>query len=149
MKTRIGVPLLGIVVLTACAPREQTPDEMVLLDETVPLTRQATTDVATRDLEVDSDAVVVAIVDENLTDVRVWLASTGGRKEADKLVEVENHLGGAGVEIAALDARASSAVTLTLVADHDTTQPGKVHVRVLRLRKGDNNTPPYASRLAG
>jgi hypothetical protein len=91
MKIRIVMPLVGIVVLTACAPPEKTPDERVLLDETVPLTRQADVDVATRDLPVDSDAVVVAIVDENLTDVRVTLASTGKGKVADQLVDVENH----------------------------------------------------------
>jgi len=149
MKTRILVPLAGIVTLIACAPREKTPDELVLLDETVLLTRAATTDVATRELEVDSDAVVVAIVDENLTDVRVTLASTGANKDFDNLVDVENHLAGSGIEIAALDAAGSSRVRLTLTGEHDATWPGKVRVRVLRLRKSEPNVAPYAARLAG
>ncbi|HUR29668.1 MAG TPA: hypothetical protein VM509_15870, partial [Planctomycetota bacterium] len=148
MKTRIWMPLVGVVGLAACAPREKTPDEMVLLDETVPLTRESGLDVATRVLAVDSDAFIVAILDEDLTDVRVTLASTGAKKDADALVQVENNMAGAGTEIATLEASEDSQVTLTLESHHDATQPGKVHVRVLRLRKGVDGAP-YAARLTG
>src|ERR1044071_4302001 len=126
MNRWMGLPFLGIVVLSACAPREKTPDEMVLLDESGPLTRDATTDIASRDLEVDSDSVIVAIVDESLTDVKVTLASVGAHEDADSLVEVENNLAGAGVELAALEVPADSRVKLTLVSQQDAKQPGKV-----------------------
>jgi len=94
MRTWIVASMLGIGALTACAPREQTPDERVLLDETVPLIRQTTSDVATRELEVDSDSVVVAIVDEKLADVHVTLATNGSGRGADTSVFVENNLAG-------------------------------------------------------
>jgi hypothetical protein len=139
MKTSIGMAVFIIAGMSACAPRQQTPDELVLLDETVPLARQRTLDVAARELTVDSDGFVVAIVDENLTDVRVKLGP----------VEVENNQSGAGIEIAATEAKQDSRVTLTLESHQDATRPGQVHVRVLRLRRGGGDDARYAARLAG
>ncbi len=149
MKTGIAVPLLGIVALTACAPRERTPDEMVLLDETVSLTRAAALDTATRRFTVDSDGLVVAIVDEQLTDVHVMLESQGRSAAAKPSVDVENHLSGAGIEIAALEVPDGSNVTLTVAGRPDATFPGKVHVRVLRLRADEHGNASYSMRLAG
>src|SRR5205085_5245124 len=42
-----------------------------------------------------------------------------------------------------------SHVKLAREGQHDTEQPGKVHLRVLRFRKNDAGMAPYASRLAG
>jgi tetratricopeptide (TPR) repeat protein len=146
MKTWVGLSLAGIFVLAACAPRNGTPDELVLLDETVQLERRTTGDFATRDFTVDSDAFLVAIVEEKLTDVRVILAADGS--EAGAPVEVENHLAGAGLEITTLAAPKSAHVTLELAGQADSTQPGRVHVRVLRVRKSTEQ-PALATRLAG
>ena len=145
----VGVSILGIVVLAACVPQVKTPDELVLVDETIPLSRAATGDEATREFTVDSDAVIVATVDEGLTDVRVKLAAIGSSNKTLKPVEVENNLAGAGVEIAALQVPQSSRVMLTLSGPPNATQPGRVHVRVLRLRTQPGNAAPYSARLPG
>ena len=81
----------------------------MVLDEEVTLTRQANVDSAEREIPVDGDSVIVAFVDEQVTDVRVKLSVSG-----DTANEVENNLGGAGLEIATLRVPRGSRVTATL-----------------------------------
>ncbi|HTU64981.1 MAG TPA: CHAT domain-containing tetratricopeptide repeat protein [Steroidobacteraceae bacterium] len=142
MRWTFAAPLLGLA-LCACAPRDSTPDERVVLDEPVTLTRSGATDVATRDITVDSDSVIVAIVDENLTDVRVRLAA------GESSVEVENNLMGAGLEVAALAAPRTATMQVTLTGRADATQPGTVRLKVIRFRTRDRDDAPYAARLTG
>ncbi len=117
-------------LLAACTPGPATPDGAVLIDEEVALERQAV-DVAHRVIEVDANSVLVAIVDENLTDVRIKLEAVNSSKDS-KPVEVENHLEGVGVEVAAIDAPKGSRIKLTIWGPPDKTAPGRVHLRVRR-----------------
>ena len=63
MKSRIGVPVLGILMLTACAPHSSKPDGAVVLDERVQLARHEAVDVATRETFV-GDWVLVGNLEE-------------------------------------------------------------------------------------
>jgi hypothetical protein len=74
MFSRIGVLALGVLVLSACVPHSTIENGAVVLEEQVALSRGSITDGATRELEVDSDSILVATVDENLTDVAVRIA---------------------------------------------------------------------------
>jgi tetratricopeptide (TPR) repeat protein len=125
------MPMLGILALTACAPHSSAPNGSVALDEEVTLVRAGTDDQATREVTVDSDATLVAIVDENLTDVRVKLAAGG------QAIEVENQLDGVGVEVATLSVPRGSRVVVTLTGRQNFAKPGTVH---LWLRKFPGRT---------
>ena len=102
-------------------------------------------DIATRELEVDSDSILVAIVDENLTDVHVRLAALGPRADAIKPVEVENTLAGAGIEIAVLEVPDDTRVSITLTGPQNALEPGAVHLRVRQFRRD----APIQSQLEG
>jgi tetratricopeptide (TPR) repeat protein len=142
MKAWSGLPALGAVALIACAPVKQTADELVLLDESVQLARTAEHDSAVRELNVDDDAVIVAYVDENLTDVHVKIS-------AQDSVEVENHLGGAGIEIATLAVPQDTRVKITLEGPQNAVQPGSVHLRVTRFRRSTDDDASFSTKLDG
>src|SRR5688572_2471506 len=114
MKARFLVPLCGALLVAACTPKSSVPDGTAVLDEDVTLERQAQWDTATREVSVDGDAILVAIVDENLTDVRLKLSATDADDPAIEPVEVENNLEGTGVEIAVLAVPRGARVTVTL-----------------------------------
>src|SRR5689334_10403092 len=135
MKSRIGVPVLGILMLTACAPHSSKPDGAVELDEVVQLARHEAVDVATRETFVD-DGVLVAIVDEGLTDVRLNLSAVGRHAASVKPVEVENMLAGAGTEIAALEVPEGTRVVITLTGPQNAIRPGAVKLRSEERRVG-------------
>jgi 7-keto-8-aminopelargonate synthetase-like enzyme len=88
MKAWSGIPVLGAIALLACTPVKETADELVLLDEPVQLVRTAEHDVAVRELHVDDDALVVAYVDENLTDVRVTISAKHTKRQISELCKV-------------------------------------------------------------
>ena len=141
------MPALGILVLSACAPRSSIESGAVVLEEQVALSRGSVTDGATREVEVDSDSILVAIVDENLTDVHVRLAVLGA--ESIKPIEVENTLAGAGIEIAALEVPEGSRVAVTLTGPQNTITPGAVHLRVRQFLRDAPGDPKLATQLAG
>ncbi|HUQ10970.1 MAG TPA: CHAT domain-containing tetratricopeptide repeat protein, partial [Steroidobacteraceae bacterium] len=76
------------------------------------------------------DAIVVATIDEQLTDVTLALTALDADDDTSKPIEVENHLGGAGIEIAALRVPAGSRLQVKLWGAPDATTPGAVHVLV-------------------
>ena len=135
------MPVLGIFALMSCAPRATTPDGAVLVDDEVALVREAEFDVATREIKVDGGAFVVAFVDENLTDVRVRLSALGPNGASVSSVEVENTLGGSGIEVAALQMPARVRATVTLTGPPNAQVPGVVHLRVLQFAAGASADP--------
>ena len=128
MDARLKSTALWACLLAGCAPQSSIPDGAVVLDEEVTLTRQANVDSAEREIPVDGTSVIVAVVDEQVTDVRVKLSVSG-----DTANEVENNLGGAGLEIATLRAPRGSRVTVTLTSAQDSNAPGHVHLRIRRF----------------
>jgi len=143
------VPVLGILVLSACAPHSSIESGAVVLEEQVALSRGSVTDGATRELKVDSDSVLVAIVDENLTDVHVRLAVLGAGADSIKPIEVENTLAGAGIEIAALQVPEGARVAVTVTGPQNTVKPGAVHLRVRQFLRDAPRDPQLNTQLAG
>ncbi|HEU5136823.1 MAG TPA: CHAT domain-containing tetratricopeptide repeat protein [Steroidobacteraceae bacterium] len=129
---KLVLPVLAIALLTHCTSRPSTPDGATLLDEQVALEREAKVDVARREIAVDGDSIVVALVDEQLTDVKVNLTVIDS-DDAPAPVEVENNLRGSGTEIAATEAPRGSRVAITLTGPKDSTAPGRVQLRVRRF----------------
>src|SRR5262245_26506560 len=123
-----GAGLISIF-LVACGhpPR---PPVTIVLDEDVELVRGANVDLAQREFDIPDNSIVIAFVDEQLTDVRLEIGRTGSKDEHSAVVEVENNLEGAGFEIAALRVADSSRITFTLTGPQDLKLPGKVHLRV-------------------
>jgi CHAT domain-containing protein len=132
MNCRLRGSLVGLLLLTGCAQKASTPDGAFLLDEDIDLARGAQVDSAQRRVVVDGDSVVVAVVDEKLTDISVRLSVESTHKNAAKPVEVENHFGGAGIEVAALEVRGDTRITLTLTGPQNMNAPGRVHVHLRR-----------------
>jgi len=143
------MPLIGVLGLVACEPQSKIPNGSVVLEGEVALIRDRNTDVASREIITDSEAIVVAIVDEQLTDVRLKLAAAGSAAKPVAPVEVENHQGGAGIEIAMLRVPRGSRVTLTLSGPQTSLQPGSVHLRVRQFAPADEREPPFAKLLSG
>ena len=133
MNCRPCWPLIGLVLVAGCAREASTPDGAFLLDEDVRLVRGDDLDSAQRDISVDGDSVIVAVVDEMLTDVSVRLSIEGAPKNSGKAVEVENHFGGAGIEVAALEVPGDSRIMLTLSGPQNASAPGLVHVHLRRF----------------
>src|SRR3954470_3752116 len=146
MRAWIAAPFFGIA-LCACTSDQKTPDELVLLDESMSLSRAPSAHIATREVAVDSDSIIVASVEEELADVHVRLERVGSG--AEPAVQVENNLGGAGTEIATLSAAGSSCIRITIEGRPDAAVPGHVRLRVTRFRVRDRGDRPYAVRLAG
>ncbi len=150
MNARIGLPILGILALGACAPHSSLPDGATVLDEEVALTRAASTDVAAREFTAQYDAIVVAQVEENLTDVRVKLEAVGAHAKSVKPVEVENNMGGAGIEVAVLEVPEDTPVVVTLIGLQNSVKPGAVHLRLRQFRREPvPRAPGLAADLAG
>jgi len=105
MNCRLCWPLVGLFLVAGCAREANTPDGGFLLDEDITLVRGADLDSAQRDISVDGDSVIIAIVDEMLTDVSVRLSVESPARKSGEAVEVENHFSGAGIEVAALEVR--------------------------------------------
>src|SRR5688572_144295 len=148
MNARFCVPLCGALLVAACTPKSSIPDGTAVLDEDIALERQAQWDTATREVSVDGDAILVAIVDENLTDVRLKLSATGG-DDAIAPVEVENNLEGTGVEIAALAVPRGARVTVSLTGAQNSTKAGAVHLRLRQFSADAAGDSPFAAQLAG
>jgi hypothetical protein len=144
MKAMLWGPICGALVAASCTQSAATHDS-ALIDEGITLERRAQMDVATREVTVDSPAVLVAIVDENLTDVRVRMAVAGNAAPA---VEVENNLEGAGTEIAVLEVPRGARVSVTLTGPANGARPGTVHLR-LRQMAAKNENPAIAALLDG
>src|SRR5215510_13278556 len=104
MKTRFWLPVFGTLLLCACESHPAVENGTYVLDEEVTLARNAEkhVDEAIREITVRDDSILVAIVDENLTDVKLGLTAGAGGN-GSRAVEVENHLAGAGVEIAVIE----------------------------------------------
>ncbi|HYJ41140.1 MAG TPA: tetratricopeptide repeat protein, partial [Steroidobacteraceae bacterium] len=134
MNCRFWPPAVGALLVAACVQGPSVPDGAVLLDEEVTLARGPNVDSAQREFEVQGGSVVVALVDEQLTDIKLQLAVDDSSGKTPVSVEVENNLRGAGVEIAAATVLRGSRIRVTLTGQHDATKPG--HVR-LRLRRFD------------
>jgi len=133
MNCRLCWPLVGLFLVAGCAREANTPDGAFLLDEDITLVRGADLDSAQRDISVDGDSVIIAIVDEMLTDVSVQLSIESPVGGSGGAVEVENHFSGAGIEVAALEVPGDSRIRLTLLGPHDTNAPGRVHVHLRRF----------------
>src|SRR5690242_146892 len=103
MKTTMGAAALGLALLAGCTRQDVTPELTNALDETITLSRTGASDSAQRVLTLQDDSIIVAIADERLTDVRLGISSSTDGK-LDSSSEVENHLAGAGIEIATLSA---------------------------------------------
>lgn len=132
LNKKIWLPASAALLLSACSPQPAVPNGTQVLDEEVTLARQAENyiDTASRELTVADDSILVAIVDEQLTNVKLSLAVVGGEKKATVPVEVENNLWGAGIELASIDVPEGSRVRVTLTSAQDALEPGKVHLRV-------------------
>ena len=144
MKSAIRLPVLGILLLVGCTAEKPTPDGATIVDGEVSLEREALVDSAQREIKVTGNSFIVAIVDEDLTDVKIRLEVVADNSSI-KPVEVENHLEGAGVEVAAIEAPSRSRVMVTLVGPQDKSTPGKVHLRVRRFA----TVSKFAAQLAG
>lgn len=146
MQVRFWAASCGSFLLVACAPKSSVPDGTAVVDEEVRLERQQQTDVASREVTVDARVILVAIVDENLTDVRVKLSSAD-RNVAP--VEVENNFEGAGLEIAALEVPRGAKVAVTLTGAQHAQDPGAVRLRVLQFNADADDDPRFAALLQG
>jgi hypothetical protein len=149
MSGRFWVPAIGVFMLCACSPRSSVPNGTAILEEDITLTRQADNpvDTATRELTVEDDAILVAFVDENLTDVKLEMATIGAGDGEPKPVIVENHMNGAGVEIASLNVAGGARVRVTLTNPQDTVEPGKVHLRVQQYAENAVRDRSIAAQL--
>ncbi|HEU5133898.1 MAG TPA: CHAT domain-containing tetratricopeptide repeat protein [Steroidobacteraceae bacterium] len=147
MSRQFWLPVLGSVALCACDTHPPVADGTFVFDDEVALVRneQKRIDEASRELTVNDDAILVAIVDENLTDVTLRL-SIPGQPEA---LEVENNLEGAGVEIAMLEVEQGSRLTVTLSGPPNAEQPGSVRLRVQQFSRDSADDPDFKAKLAG
>jgi CHAT domain-containing protein/tetratricopeptide (TPR) repeat protein len=136
MRSRIILPVIGLGLVLACSQGRSIPDGASLIDEELALKRGPQSDSAIREFTVDGDSVIAAIVDERLTDVRVQLSLIKPTAHAP-VVEVENHLGGAGVEVATLRAPSGARVRVSVLGAADATKPGVVHLRVRSFDAGN------------
>lgn len=148
MNARIWLPVIGMGVLCACSSQPKVPNGTLVLDEDVTLERQGDkfVDLASREISVEEDSILVASVDENLTNVKLRLTATG--ENAPKPVEVENNLTGAGVELASLAVPGGSRLRVALESPQDATQAGKVHLRVRQYSSRASGDPTFKAQLA-
>ncbi|MBC8027936.1 MAG: hypothetical protein H7Y89_18245, partial [Steroidobacteraceae bacterium] len=132
--TRTAAIALCVLAIAGCAPQDAAPDGEVRIDEDVTLSRAANFDVARRELDIAAGSVVVAIVDEQLTDVSVSISDPDVARPA---IAVENNLRGAGTEIAVLEVPTDSRILITMQGPPDSIAPGHV---VLRVRRFDSSS---------
>ncbi len=141
----VGLALLTMAAVVSCTPRNASPDGEIVLDERVELTRQSKIDTAHREIAIGDESVLVAWVDEGLTDVTLTLETIGATGDDAAAISVENHLEGAGIEVAALAVPDGSRVKLTLTSPQDANVPGGV---TLRVRRFDADSRQFAAALA-
>ena len=146
MKCRFWLPVAGALLVAACTKGPSVPDGAVLLDEDVALVRGPLVDSAHRELAVERGSIIVALVDEQLTDVKLQLALVDSAGKTATPIEVENNLRGAGVEVAALAIPRSSRIRVTLTGEQDATHPGRVHLRLRRF-DADARQSKFAASL--
>jgi CHAT domain-containing protein len=146
MELRFCLWALGILLFGGCNSGPSTPDGAVLLDEEVALEREQQVDTASREIAIEGESVIVAFVDEQLTDVKLKLAATDSSGKALAL-EVENNLGGAGIEIAVFEAPRDTRLTVTITGQQDANQPGRVRLRVRRFDAGSRESN-YTAQVA-
>jgi CHAT domain-containing protein len=138
MTVRGCLAALGVLCLGGCS--SGTPDGNVLLDESVAIARGAKLDAARREFDVEGDSILVATVDEQLTDVSLTLEILGTKTS----ITVENRLRGAGLEIAALDVPSDARIAVTLAGPPESIAPGRVELRVQRFDE-DSKLPSVAA----
>jgi tetratricopeptide (TPR) repeat protein len=148
MHGRFWLAALCPVLLAACGRHAAVPDGTVVISETVTLTRDRAGDSATRELTIKDDAIVIVFVDEQLTDVKLKIAAFAANGKPVGLAEVENHLAGAGIELAALPVPEGAHVIVTLTAAPDTKTPGSVAVRARLYNEGAESKPEHAALIA-
>jgi CHAT domain-containing protein len=136
-----------MMLIAACARHDAIPDGTTVIDEKLALSRLATSDTATRELTVNDDSIVVAFADEQLTDVRLKISASDGGNALDS-TEVENNLGGAGIEVAALSVPEGAHVTVTLTSTPDAATPGTVRLRVKLYSAAAASNPEHAAVIA-
>ena len=150
MFARIGALLLGCGLLAACARNAPAlPDGSLVLDESVALSRSNQLDSASRVFTVDGDSIVVAFVDEQLTDVKLKLSAAGGAKDFIAPVSVENHSGGTVPEIAVLRVRDGARVTVALEGPPTAERAGAVRLRVKLFGSRAARGSRFAAQIAG
>jgi len=101
--------------------------------------RGPSVDSAQREFDVDGGSVIVALVDEQLTDVKLQLAIVDSHGKVLTPVEVENNLRGAGVEVAALTVLRDAHIRVTLVSQQDAKKPGRVRLKMRRFEAGKDS----------
>jgi len=147
MQARVWASLCGAFAVASCTAGSSVPNGSVVFDETVALERGAQEDRATREVVVDGDAILVAVVDENLTDVRVALSIKGD--PGNEPVEVENHLEGAGIEIATRAVPRGARVAVTLTGAPRAIKPGSVHLKLQQFVNDGSDDGQLVDLLSG
>jgi CHAT domain-containing protein len=145
MNRRFWLPAVGAIFLLSCSSGPSTPDGAALFDEEVSLVRGPHVDSAQREIEVEGGSVVVATVEEQLTDIKLKLTVIDGGAKSPAPIEVENNLRGAGMEVAALAIPRGSRIRITLTGPQDASSPGRVR---LRLQRFDGDKTRFAAALA-
>lgn len=147
MHGRTGLAALCFA-LAACQRHDAIPDGTIVIEETVALVRGAdSSDSAERTLTVQDDSIVIAFAEEELTDVRLRISAIDDQGDTLGSVEVENHLRGAGVEVASLSVPEDAKVTVALTSGLEATAPGKVPLRVKLYTSAARSDPAHAAQL--
>ena len=147
MHGRYCVAVLCTALLAACARHDAVLDGTAAINESIALVRGANSDTATRELTVSDDSILIAIADEQLTDIKLKIASTDASGKPLNSIEVENHLGGAGIEIAALPVPEGAHVTVTLTGAPDSTKPGNVPLRAQLYSVAAESKPEHSALI--
>src|SRR5688500_9232563 len=98
MKRGFWLPAAGAIFLVSCTSGPSTPDGAVIFDEEVSLLRGLHVDSAQREIDVERGSVVVVLVDEQLTDIKLSLAVIDSGAKTPAGIEAENNLRGTGIE---------------------------------------------------
>jgi tetratricopeptide (TPR) repeat protein len=110
---------------------------VVVLQESIELTRHPTVDAASREFSVEQDSTFIAIVEEDDLDVHVRLERCSARENGSCSIEVESRLEGIGIEVATLEAKAGDRLVLTLESSHQFEKPGRARTTLRRYDAKD------------
>jgi CHAT domain-containing protein len=125
---------LAMLTLAACTSGEKNAvDGVLVYDAEVQLNRGARRDTAVLEFTLPARSALLALVDENDTDVKVRWVADGAGSGAPPPVEVENEMRGEGMEVALFEMPRAGKATLTLEGAPDWQMPGRVKLRVLRF----------------
>jgi tetratricopeptide (TPR) repeat protein len=138
---RQGATVLTLLLLAGCGPPPGPSGETALFDGQLTLLRKELRDEVSREFDVQAGTRVVAIVDEDGTDVSVSIRASGVGEV------VETTLRGEGVEIALLLVPQSGSVTITLHGPRDFNEPGRVHLGVFAYAPDAALSDATAQRL--